>query len=192
MPDDKSKAPQTVPIADLMKLKSKLEKTEKERDDALAKIPDFESQVRKLSADLKTATLNLQDDDEVKLTRDFLMMENETLEKARKERDEKDKALLVRERGARAKELRMDYKSKGLDLKEEDLLSAENMEDYSKTQHLEFLAKENERLKAKPSNPAESVFDGSEGGVIKKQPKDMTDAEFVTHVQNLQKTALAK
>jgi len=192
MPDKKDDKPQVVPIADLMKLKAKLEKTEKERDEALAKVPEFESQIRKLTADLKTATTNLQDDDEVKQVREYLMTENETLETKRKEHEANLKALTDRERKARAKELSLDYKSKGLDLKEEDLLGAENMDDYAKTQHLEFLAKENERLKAQPRNPAETVFEGGEGSALKKMPKDMSDAEFTAHVQKLQQEALAR
>ena len=192
MPDEKDKKPQVVPIADLMKLKTKLEKVEKEREDALAKVSDFESQVRKLNADLKTATTNLEDDDEVKQVREFLMKENETLEQKLKDIETKGKALFTRERGARAKELITDYKSKGLVLKEEDVLSAEDIDDYAKSQHLEFLAKENERLKAQPSNPAESIFEGGEGSMVKKQPKDMTSAEFATHLKNLQTEALSK
>jgi len=192
MPDEKNKAPQTVPIADLMKLKTKLEKTEKERDEALGKIPDYESQIRKLSADLKTATTNLQDDDEVKQVREYLTQENEEIEKKLKKYNEDITALSGRERKARAKELVMEYKSKGLDLKDEDLLGAENMEDWVKSQHLEFLAKENEKLKAQSHNPAETVFDGAEGAVVKKQPKDMSDAEFATYVKQQTQEALAR
>jgi hypothetical protein len=128
----------------------------------------------------------------VKTVREYLLKEDERLARLAKGHEEREAAIAKRERVARAKELTMDYKSKGLEIDEQSLLDAEDMELYAKDRHLEFLATENEKLKKEPSNPAETVFESGDGKAIKKSVADMSDAEFEAHWNQQYEGALTR
>ena len=95
-----------------------------------------------------------------------------------------------REKGVRAKELAAEYAAKGLSVKSEELLDVEDMEAELHNKYVEFLAKENEELKKKPSSP--EVFESGSPGKITKTVKDMDAKEFDSYVAQQRTEALAK
>lgn len=193
MPDEKKDQPKMVPEKDLIALKERLRKTEEKAAEAAKRLADLTASNATLERQLKTAKANLEDDDEVKEVREYLMQHDAEVSQKAKDAEARDTSLKERERKVRARELVADYKAKGLELTEDGLLSAEDMETYAKDSHAEFQAKEIERLKNQPqAGSPEGVFESGRGGVVKKQPKDMTDAEFDAHWQSLQAGALSK
>lgn len=187
MPEDKK----MVPERDLIAVKERLKKAEdtisslrKQHSEATLAAETYKRQ-------LETSKVDLQDDDEMKEVRKYLLEHEENLVKKERELSDRETAALERERKSHAKELVSEYKGRGLELSEEELLNAEDMDGFVKDAHADFLAKENERLKANPSGP-ESVFDQGSGAVVKKEPKDMTDAEFTAYYSNLEKATLSK
>ena len=184
--------PTTVPIGDLLKLKDKADILQKKLHQAEDKIITLETSNSQYEAQLKTAKANLEDDDEVKEVRAYLLKMDEDLAKKGEEIKRNGIAHTTRERAVRAKELKLDYKSKGLELEEEALIGAEDMEKFVTDRYVEFQAKEIEGLKKNPSNPSETVFESGAGSVVKKSPMQMTDQEFEKHWQGQKAEALSK
>ena len=188
--------PKLILETDLIKFKASAENREKnfKKDlaDIKAKFAEIETTNKQYEAQIKTLKANLTDDDEVKEVRDYLLSEDKRLAEDRsklgKERADNEGLL----KKAMAKGLVIDYKGKGLELKEEDLLSQEDMDKHVSSLWTEHLSKENERLKTQPSSPAESTFEHGSGGVVKKSVADMTPVEFESHWKQQNMEALAK
>ena len=67
------------------------------------------------------------------------------------------------------------------------------MEKHSSELYVDFLAKENEKLKAQaPAKSPESVFDMGGGGVLKKAIWDMKPEEFKAYEAQLKQEALSR
>ncbi len=144
------------------------EKQAKERESQLSQA------VARLENELKIAKANGDDSEEVQLVRQHLLTQNKELDEKRTKHEQDSATLTDRERKARARELVIELKSKGVETDIDALLGAEDMDRHSKDLLVEFLAKENERLKAQPSpNAPESVFDMGSGGVVRKSVKDI-------------------
>jgi len=184
-----------IPESQLITFKKAAENRETKLREQVAKangeLTERNSAVRTLEAQLKTSKLNLEDDEKMKEVRSYLLDEDKRIQDLQAEIDKKVASVKERERGARAKELALDGKSKGLEITPEELLEAEDMEKFSSTKYVEFLAKENERLKNEPSTP-ETVFERGAGGVVTKTVANMSDAEFDKHWDSSMQGALQK
>lgn len=193
MPEDKKDQPKMVPESDLIALKERVRKLTSQLSEKDTKIAELSTSTSELQKQLKAAKANLEDDDEVKEVRQYLLDEGARIAKLEAEHKTRESSMTERERKVRAKELVADYAAKGLTLKEDDLLTAEDMEKHGSDSYTKFLAEENAKLKSQPKQGTpESVFDGGPGGIVKKQPKDMTDQEFTAYYDGLRQEALSK
>jgi len=188
---------ETVPKKDLITFKeaskNREEKLKAEIEKLQNSLADEVSKVKMLDEQLKTAKVNLEDDADVKELR--AAFEAKDKELAERERQiEKERTSLDKERKeVRATKLVTEYSGKGLAITEEDLADVQDMDAFVKDKYLEFLAKQNEELKTKPpENPAESVFEGREGGVVTKPFADMSREERDARWTALKQGALAK
>ena len=182
---EKGKAPRMIPETDLITFKESAKNREKKLELALAeersKRTESETLVKQYESQIKTLKTNLEDDEETKNVRQFLMDEDKRIAEDRSKLDTDRKANEGLLKEAKAKMLVLDYKGKGLELKEEDLLTQEDMDKHVNGLWVEHLSKENERLKAQPSTPAEGIFERGGGDVIKKAVPAMSNEEFEKH-----------
>ena len=177
-----------IPEKDMVSYKkqvgAKIDKLEKENTNLKALKTQAESQISTLKA-------NLEDDEEVKKVRNFLLDEETRLNKIGTSLDEREGAASKRERAAQAKEIAAELKAQGLEVEEQSLIDAEDMWKMKSDLLVDFLSKENKEKKA-PENPAENVFDAGHGGIVQKDVWDMTDEEFEKHDAQLKKVALSR
>ena len=190
---DKDKEPKMVPEWQLLKIKDKAEKLEKELSEANTKMSKIDSERNTLQAKVKTLMTDLEDEGEVKELREYLLQKDGELTARENKFKEQETSVSKRGREVRAKELAIDLKSKGVEFDETTLLGVEDMEKHASDLYVEFLAKENEKLKATPqANSPEAVFESGEGANIKKSVTQMTDAEFEAHWNAQKQEALSR
>lgn len=187
---DEKKAVKMVAASDLVAIKNILRDKEKrwevERTALTQKVSQLENVV-------KIAKTNGEDSAEVEAVKKMLLDQDSEVATKRVKLDEDLNSYSKREREFRARELASDLKVKGVEIEPDALLDEEDMETKSKDLLVEFQAKEIERLKTQPSGKSpESVFEDGSGGVLKKQVKDMTDAEFAAFEKHLKQGALSK
>ncbi len=178
MPEDKKRM---VPESDLLAVKAKLRDTERKLQDTNTQ---HSQTLAQLNNELKIAKANGDSSEEVELVRKHLLDQADGIKTDRAKYDTDLAGLTDREKKVRAKELATDLKSKGLEVDIQSLIDAEDMERHSKDLLVEFQGKEIERLKTEPRS-AESVYERGAGGVLKKMPKEMTDAEFTQYEKSL-------
>lgn len=166
---DKSNQEKTVPLSQLMALKEKEKKTRAELEEA-------KTSNAKLTSELKIAKTDIDDDEEVKGVRKFLVDEDTRIKEAATKLD-KDTATF----NERAKESQVKAWASEHGVKEEDIVDAEDPEK-------EALRLKAERLTEEKKAPG-SVFESGGGGVAGVQPKDMTDEAFEKHVKGLEMEA---
>ena len=162
MPEEKM-----VKESDLIALKKKTEKLELKNSELEKQVAEAEGARRQAESQMKVLKANLEDGTAEKEIRDFLLAEEERVNKLRGETEGNVATLKEREKVARAKELAMDLKSKGVEIDHQSLLDADSMELKAKDVYIEFLAKQREEAK-KEETPAETVFDRGKGAVSKK------------------------
>lgn len=190
---DKDKEPKMVPEWQLLKIKDKSEKLEKELSEANTKMSKIDSERNTLQAKVKTLMTDLEDEGEVKELREYLLQKDGELTDRENKFKEQETSVSKRGREVRAKELAIDLKSKGVEFDDATLLGAEDMEKHASDLYVEFLAKENEKLKTTPqANSPEAVFESGEGAHIKKTVAQMTDAEFTAHWNAQKQEALSR
>jgi hypothetical protein len=166
-----NKGARMVPESDLIAAKKAGEHREKVLRDQLAQVSQS---VSRLENELKIAKANGEDNDEVRKVKELLLEQDRVLEEKRSKYEQDLASVSDRERKARARELVVDLKGKGVEVEVDTLLGAEDMDRHSKDLLVEFQAKEIERLKAQPAKGTpESVFDLGNGGVTKKSIKDI-------------------
>mgnify|MGYP001561540446 CR=1 FL=1 len=181
---------ETVPLRDLIAIKQILKDREKKWE--IEKTRLF-SQVGQLQNELKIAKANGEDSAEVELVKKSLLDQADKIKTDREKFEDDLNSYNKREREFRAGKLAFDLKAKGVEIEAESLLNEEDMDAKSRDLLVEHLAKENESLKANQSNsPGESVFERGSGGLLKKQPKDMDDAEFAGYEKAIKGQALSK
>lgn len=175
----------------------------KELREMKRKLADTESELR-------NARLDLDDDDSVSVVRKHLLEEARALED-KKARYEEDLAeLKERDREATAKELALNLKNKGLDVKPETLLEADDLKAKANDLLATFLEEKEKKAEKKeppkeekkepsqesvPEPEAEKqdkVYESATPMLVKKQPKDMNDKEFDEYYENLKREALSK
>ena len=191
MADDKAsqgKAPETVPVADLLAQKNRAKKAEDALKAKEQELAQALSKNKKLEADLKVAKTDVEDDEEVKKIRASLIEEFDKL-KAEQETHQKDlTSFTEREKKVRASELVAQAKTQyGVDIKVEDIIGSDNMDAEVNRHCLDTLAKQ----KAE-TPPAGSVYESGSGGIAKKGIPDMSDKEFADYVAKQTKEALSK
>ena len=141
--------------ADLIAFKKSAESREKkfkqELEELNKRVADAEAGRRQVESQLKITKVDLEDDEEVKKVREFLLNEDKRIENEAKKLQERLDSFTKRERGVMAKELAFEMKSKGVELKEEALLEAEDMKAKAAEVYTEFLVQQNENLKRQGS-----------------------------------------
>lgn len=175
--------PKTVPESAIISLR---ESTTKEIRRLKEELATTRTELSKSTSELKIAKVNMEDDEEVKKVRDYLLDREEELNKRKATLEEDLTSFTERERGVRAKELATKY---GVDV--ESISGEEDPEKKALELYAERLAQEKQALVEKQVS-AESVFESGPGGTIKVQPKDMSDADFDKHVKKLHDEALSK
>lgn len=164
--------------------------TEQDKLVPLSSLLKAKEEIANLKSELKMAKANLTDEEEVKKVREFLLERDQelnereaTLEKRQGELTNRQTTLDKRDKEESVKSLIAKYSPKGEDDEtkksikafEDAVKGAEDPEKEALRLYAERLAKEKE----KPPTPAEETFESAPaGGIIKKQPKDMTNEEF--------------
>lgn len=175
MDDDKKPAqgqkpqPKMVPESDLIAVKKSLKS---ENDKLKEELATIKSQFIESQAELEMANTNVEDDAEVKQVKAYLLGERKKLEKEKAEfGKEKSKyqedltSYQEREKESRVKALASEH---GVEL--DAIKDAEDPEKEALRLKAERLTKEKEEIEKKTP---ESVFEASQTGIVKKQPKDM-------------------
>jgi len=135
-------------------------------------------------AELKIKSLDTGDEEEVSAVKKYLLDREKELN-AETAKLDKDKADLdERDKESRVKTLVSKY---GVD--EESISGEPDPEKKALELYAERLTKEKEEL---GEQTPESIYETATPGSVKKQPKDMSDEEFKTHVEGLKREALSK
>ena len=172
--DDKEKPaqgqkpqPKMVHESDLIAVKKSMKSENDKLKEELAKI---KSQYAETQAELEMAHTNVEDDEEVKQVKAYLLgLKKEVLvakaefEKEKSKYQEDLTAFQEREKESRVKTLASEY---GVEL--DAIKDAEDPEKEALRIKAERLTKEIEEKKT-----PESVYEASQTGIVKKQPKDM-------------------
>ena len=191
MPDeDKSVQPQKgdkkmVPEADLIAIKKASERMKEELTRATNLAAQYKREVAEANSKLKIAKTDVEDDEEVKKVREYLLSENE---KVTAERDKLDKdltSLKEREREVGAKELATKY---GIDV--ESISGEENPTDM-KVKALELYAERLAKEKEETPTP-ESIYESATPGLVRKGVWDKSNEEFEIGVEKMRREALSK
>lgn len=190
-----------IPESDLIKFKKGAEGREErlktENEGLRTKVTTLTTEASTAKAQLKTVKSNLEDDGEVSELRDYLLKEDEK-NQANSSKNEQDRTSLdKREREVRVKEIVAEYKSKGVELDSDEIVKADDMDNFAVAAFNDHLAKENEALRKgeTPENPnsPESVLDINTGTPIsKKKVADMSNEEFDKSWASMNAEALAK
>ena len=189
--ESKKDSQKMVPLSELLAIKI----SSKERVKKLeAQLKDAEDRVISLESDLEIAKSGA-DDEEVADVKKHLLEEKREIEKARKAH-EKDVATLKEERRVvDAEKIVARYKAKGLDLDIEALQAEEDMTSYALDHYVDFLERREKKPPASKEEEEEELSEVHENEtptVVKKQPKDMTDAEFDKFVATEREKSLSK
>jgi len=198
---DKAKPVKTVPENVVIGLR-------KENKELKRKLADIESE-------LKNSKLDLDDDENVKSVRKHLLDEANDLQDKLDKYQEDLTGLDEREKTVIAKELVLDLKNKGVETTVETLVESEDMKAEANDLYAKFLSEKTKAEKkagdsqeskepndgsATPEPDADStetddapekekVYESNTPTLVKKQPKDMTDAEFDQHWATLNRGA---
>jgi len=181
--EKKKDSPKVVPESDLIAFKKGALDREKRLKEELAEV---RVQLNALASELKVAHTDVEDDEEVKKVKEYLLSEEKRIQKERAKLETDVTAHKERERAVRASELATEY---GID--KEAILAEEDIEVTAIKLHAEKLAKEVEELKEKQPSP-ESVYETGTGGKIKVAPADMSQEDFDAHYEQLKRDSLSK
>ena len=186
--ESKKDSQKMVPLSELLAIKI----SSKERIKKLeAQLKDAEDSITSLESDLEIAKSGA-DDEEVADVKRHLLEEKREIEKARKAH-EKDVATLKEERRVvDAEKIVARYKAKGLDLDIEALQAEEDMTSYALDHYADFLERREKTPPASGEEELAAVHENETPTVVKKQPKDMTDAEFDKFVATEKQKSLSK
>jgi len=180
--EEKKSGAKMVPIADLLAQKSKVKKLEEE-------LAEIKSKFNAVSAELEVAKANVEDDEEVKKVRAYLINQAKEIEEKRTQLDKDLASFKEREREVVAMELASKY-----EVDKDAILAGDDIEKTALSLYAERLAKEKEELtkKSEESSSSESVYESGAPSIVKKQPKDMTDEEFDAYEKRLREEALSQ
>ena len=191
-PEGDKKPEKTVPLHELIAAK---ERSRKRETELTSKITELENAVSKLQTEARVNALSGEDDDDASAVKKMLVadaQENERLKAA----NEKSKAdLEARETKVRAKELVAEYKQRGVEVSEEELLNADDMTEFALGKWSEHLAEGNSNSEGegKKEEEGSGVFEQEGGVVVKKvEPKDMPKEDFDKWVATKKQEALSR
>ena len=175
-PSDKKKVePKMVRESDLLAIKA-------ERDKLKEKLAVTQGEVSKLTSALQIAKTDADDEDEVIKVKEALLAQAEEIEKDRVKFSEEVTSFNVREKGSRVQALASKY--------EIDAGELEGAEDPEK--RAMEIALERQASKKEVSSAENVVESHTAGGLVRKQIKDQTNAEFEETEKRLKAEWLAK
>lgn len=174
-PSLKKEETKVVPLATLIKAREESKRLREQLEEARGKVSSME-------VDLKVARADMNDDDETKSVRQFLLEEKRKLDSERANHEKDLISLQGREREIRAKELATQY---GIDVSLLD--GEEDIEGVSLRLYADKLAEENKVLKEGKS-PESKIYETGPQSLIHKMPKDMTAPEFAEFEKRLKET----
>ena len=189
MADDKKPAlsdkdAKTVPLADLMAQKRKVEKLEAELGKVTGELNTANSSLAQTKTALKVAKVSEVDDEEVTKIKKSLLDDDDRVRAEREKLDKDLASLKKRELEVVAKEFATKYEVKVEDISGEETI--EGMKIKALELHAEQLAKAKEETPEK-----ESVFESGAGGLFKKKVADMDKKEFDQSWDKQKQEALA-
>ena len=177
------KSEKQVPMSDLVAVKSSAKRQVAE---VKAQLEEAQAEIASLNEQLQVAKVSGADDEDVKAIQAHLLAKNQTLENRIAEHKKVVAATEKREKAAKAKELVLDYKERGLELDADLLLAEDDMEAYVQDQYIKHLEAQ---AAGNPSEPKPQVFESSPTGVTKKMPADMNPQEFAEYLAGQKREA---
>ena len=178
----KVKEPKMVPLGELISFKTRTAERDKELK---ARLADLEKKNASLESDLRIATVESGDDDEVKTVKGHLLDRKRALEKGEEEYNKKLASFSERERKVRAKELATRYEIDVELLEGEDDIEGKSLELWA-----EKLAEREKAISEKETvTPgAGSVFESMPAATSHKMPHDMVKADGTVDTEALAET----
>ncbi len=178
-------ATKTVPLSDLMTIKTQLNQMRSELAETKTRLATAEGEA-------KIVKTGNEDEEGFSKIKQFHLDREKDLNERQAKLEGDETAFGTRERAVSAKEIVADLRQKGVETNVETLLAEEDMSGFAHTAYVEHLAKENEELKKK-TETSSSVFDtAGAGGVVKKGILDQTTEEFAETEKRLKAEALPK
>ena len=148
-----------------------------------SQLADYDSQLKRLNAELKVAKLNGSEDEteEIKSVKSYLLDEKGKLEERITALEKRETEFSAKEKTVRLREIGTEYA-----LTKKELESLEDEEDIEKAAlklYNKKLAKQVEDLKK--GGGGGSFYENANVGNLRKMPKDMTDKEFEEYEKRL-------
>ncbi len=174
--------PKMVPESDLIRLKKGSEARERKYREELQGLT---ARLTELEVGSRFTNLKVDSEEEIGKVREYLVKQANTLEEKSRKLETDLASFKEREREVRAKELAVEY-----GISSEDLLGEDDVASAASRLYAERLAKENEELKKKVTNPAPPpVYDTGSPTTAKKPIMDMNEQEFAQFEAELKRKA---